>query len=95
MSTISASDARQTLPALLDRVAQGEEVEIARHGHVVAVLVSPTTLATRRAPATWRAADEVAALLQASRDRALQPAALEPDRVDDLVEAAREGRFRE
>jgi prevent-host-death family protein len=45
---ISVSDARATLPDLLDRVAQGEEITITRHGHPAAVLVRPDAIRRRQ-----------------------------------------------
>ena len=39
MSEIGAFEAKNTLGALLDRVAQGEEIVITRHGKPVARLV--------------------------------------------------------
>jgi prevent-host-death family protein len=95
MTTISATAARQTLPAQLDRVEAGEEVAITRHGRVVAVLVSPTALAARRAPAAWQRADRIATLIERARDEPLRPAAIGAERADELVEAvdtARHGR---
>jgi antitoxin (DNA-binding transcriptional repressor) of toxin-antitoxin stability system len=54
---VNVSEARAALPRLLDRVEAGEEIEVSRHGRVVAVLVRPDTLHTRRAgPALARAA---------------------------------------
>jgi prevent-host-death family protein len=41
MSNVSISQARATLPELLDRVAAGEEVTITRHGVAVAVVMRP------------------------------------------------------
>ncbi|RMF70409.1 MAG: type II toxin-antitoxin system prevent-host-death family antitoxin [Alphaproteobacteria bacterium] len=38
MSTIGAYEAKTHLPKLLDRVAKGERITIARHGTPVAVL---------------------------------------------------------
>ena len=53
MTTLAISEARTTLPTLVDRVQQGEEVTITRHGEPVAVLVRPDALrARRRTPAT-------------------------------------------
>ncbi len=49
MSTVSVSEARATLPDLLDRVLAGEEVTVTRHGQAVAVIVRPDALRTRRA----------------------------------------------
>ena len=48
MSVISVSEARRTLPAQIDLVEAGERVEITRHGKVVAVLVSPSAVASPR-----------------------------------------------
>lgn len=92
MSTISASVARQTLPAQLDRVEAGEEVAITRHGHVVAVLVHPDALRARRAPEAWRRADQIDALLADARQTSVRPAIIGPERTEELVAAIREGR---
>lgn len=92
MSTISASTARQTLPAQLDRVEKGEEVAITRHGRVIAVLVRPDVLEIRRAPEAWSQADRVDALLQKARTEPLRAPALDPDRADELIEGVRADR---
>jgi prevent-host-death family protein len=92
MTTISATTARQTLPAQLDRVEAGEEVAITRHGRVVAVLVSPTALTTRRAPAAWDRADRIATLIERARNEPLPPAQLSVERADALVQAVDTGR---
>lgn len=47
-TTLSISEARATLPSLLDRVAKGEEITITRHGHAVAVLMPSERVKTRR-----------------------------------------------
>ena len=39
MHTVGAYEAKTHLPALLDRVVQGEEITITRHGTPVAMLV--------------------------------------------------------
>lgn len=90
MATISASTARQTLPAQLDRVENGEEVTITRHGRAIAVLVHPDTLQTRRAPEAWSRADHIGVLLERARAEPLRQADL--DRAEELVEAVRSGR---
>ncbi|GAA1542773.1 hypothetical protein GCM10009788_51680 [Nocardioides humi] len=89
---ISASEARQTLPAQLDRVEAGEEVSITRHGRVVAVLVSPDALRSRRASKLWDEADRIADLLERSRHEPLKRAPMEPGRVEELVADIRAGR---
>jgi prevent-host-death family protein len=87
VSTISASAARQTLPAQLDRVERGEEVAITRHGRVVAVLVRPDALKVRRAPEAWNRADHIDALLEAARSEPLRNPAVSAERAEELVEA--------
>jgi len=42
MQTVGAYEAKTHLPALLDRVAQGERITITRHGVPVAVLAPPS-----------------------------------------------------
>ena len=41
MQTVGSYEAKTHLPALLDRVAQGERITITRHGVPVAVLAPP------------------------------------------------------
>ncbi|MGC4174816.1 type II toxin-antitoxin system Phd/YefM family antitoxin [Demequina sp.] len=94
MTTVSASDARQTLPAQLDRVERGEEVAITRHGRVVAVLVRPDVLRARRASDVWDQADRVGSRLEAALAESLTTAAIGPGRAEVLVEAARDARRR-
>jgi antitoxin (DNA-binding transcriptional repressor) of toxin-antitoxin stability system len=85
MSTVSASVARQTLPAQLDRVEAGEEISITRHGRVIAVLVQPDVLRNRRASTAWNAADQLGARLESARRAPLDTAALTPERAEELV----------
>ena len=93
MDSVSASVARQTLPALLDRVEAGEDVRITRHGRGVAVMVSPTKLRSPRAAEAWRAADELGARLEAARTEPLgREPALDHADAEDLIAWIREGR---
>ncbi len=87
MSTISASEARQTLPAQLDRVEAGEEVSITRHGRVIAVLVRPDVLRSRRAANAWSAADRIGALLERARDVPMAAPALTIEQADALAQS--------
>jgi len=43
MQTVGSYEAKTHLPALLDRVAQGERISITRHGVPVAMLVPPSS----------------------------------------------------
>ena len=93
MTTISVTEARASLPELLDGVALGDEVTITRHGQPVAVLVRPDALRARRAgPATAEAA-RLALLLETARSRPLpKRGALTSERGDELVAAVKAGR---
>lgn len=71
MISTTVSAARATLPALLARVAEGEEVTLTRHGLPVAVLVRPDALRARRAEPAFAAARELDDLLAAARHEPL------------------------
>lgn len=96
VTTMSASEARAALPALLDRVVAGEEVTITRHGMPIAVVVRPDAMRVRRADGTLADAERVRDLLDRARARALhsQPSltAVRADRLVDDVRRARAGR---
>ena len=47
MVTLTVSQARSSLPELLTRVEDGEEVTITRHGRPVAILVRPDVMRSR------------------------------------------------
>ena len=66
---ISVSEARSKLPELLDRVGEGEEITLTRHGVPVAVLVRPDALRTRRAAAAFKKAEEIGDMLRQARER--------------------------
>jgi prevent-host-death family protein len=65
MSTVGAYEAKTHLPALLDRVEQGERIVITRRGVPVAVLVPVEAKASRDA------ASVVAELLEFRKGRKL------------------------
>jgi prevent-host-death family protein len=67
MRTISVSDARASLPELLDRVGEGEEITITRHGVPVAVVVRPDALRARRATEVFEEADSLRVTLDRAR----------------------------
>lgn len=77
MSTVGAYEAKTHLPALLERVASGEQITITRHGRAVARLVPA------EAPAI-PVETTIAALLDARRGTRLG------DSVRDLIESGRE-----
>jgi antitoxin (DNA-binding transcriptional repressor) of toxin-antitoxin stability system len=69
MTRISVSEARATLPDLLYRVDQGEEVTITRHGIPIAVMVRPEALRARRTSKAFEGAAEIGRRLEAARRR--------------------------
>ena len=93
---MTTSEARASLPELLDRVDGGEEMTITRHGRPVAVVVRPDALRSRRADAALANAERVRELLVDARAAALPTSeGLTPDRAEELIReirAAREAR---
>ena len=86
VSTMSVSEARASLPEVLDRVIAGEEITITRHGKAVAVVVRPDTMRVRRADAALADADRVRDFLIAARATRLSDApVLSAERADELV----------
>jgi len=93
MTSLSVSQARAELPALLSRVANGEEVTITRHGQPVAVLVRPEALRSRRAEPALAAATRLDRMLSAAREApALPGAGITGARAEELVREVRAAR---
>ena len=94
MITVSSTDARAALPALLDRVLAGEEVTITRHGQPVAVVVRPDALRSRRADQVLAAAARVEAALETGRATPLTSSpGLTAERAEELLAEVRAGRM--
>jgi len=93
MASMSASEARAALPELLNRVEDGEEVTITRHGRPVAVLVRPDSLRARRAGA---ALDDAARIHELLAEAATAPlpegAGLTEQRAEELIAEIRASR---
>ena len=47
MAVMTVSEARAALPEVLNRVSEGEEITITRHGRAVAVIVRPDIMWSR------------------------------------------------
>jgi antitoxin (DNA-binding transcriptional repressor) of toxin-antitoxin stability system len=95
MSTkVSVTEARAALPDLIDRVTEGEEVTLTRHGQPVAVMVRPDALRSRRADAALAAADELDRMMRAGASRLRGRSRLTSARADELVAEMRVGRGR-
>ena len=90
---MSVSEARAKLPELLDRVGEGEEVTLTRHGVAVAVLVRPGALRARRAEAAFRKAEELHQMLLEARDKPLSDEGLLPaEYAEELIADIRRDR---
>ena len=93
--TLSSTEARASLPDLLDRVQAGDEVTITRHGRPVAIVVRPDALRARRAGGADATAARVRAALTEGRSSPLSSIeALSAGRADELVSEVRAGRAR-
>jgi prevent-host-death family protein len=93
VTTVTVSQARATLPELLDRVLAGEEITITRHGSPVAVVIRPERLRVRRADAVFRAADEVRQSLERTRAEPLRSGkGISARRAEQLVDDVRRSR---
>lgn len=86
MVTLTVSEARATLPDLLRRVAEGEEVTITRHGQPVAVVVRPDALRARRADSAALAAAGIEEMLAEARLSGRPRRGLSARRAKDLVD---------
>ncbi len=87
---MTASDARASLPELLNRVEQGEEITIIRHGRVAAVLVHPDLLRSRRVDALQEDVDRVRELFTPEPPAGHPaPAGMTAERAEELVAEVR------
>jgi prevent-host-death family protein len=92
-SSVTVSEARASLPAIVERVMAGEEVTLTRHGQPVAVVVRPDTLRLRRAEHALAAAASVEDALEVGRTSRLSTRpTLSEERADALVAAVGKGR---
>jgi prevent-host-death family protein len=94
MSTaVTVSEARATLPQLLDRVLAGEEVTITRHGQPVAVVVRPDALRVRRAEGALAGAQAIQELLERGRRTPLaEEGSISAAWGEELIAEVRAGR---
>jgi antitoxin (DNA-binding transcriptional repressor) of toxin-antitoxin stability system len=108
MAMMTISEARAALPEVLDRVAEGEEVTITRHGRPVAVVIRPDILWSRRVGGALGDAERIHELLTEAAGTPLPqetgapdtgPAGREPgeagltaERAEELIAAIRAGR---
>ena len=95
MAVMTVSVARAALPEILNRVAEGEEITITRHGRPVAVIVRPDIMWSRsRAQSVLDEADRLDDLLRAAAGSPLSARGLTVDYAEELVAAIRADRDR-
>jgi antitoxin (DNA-binding transcriptional repressor) of toxin-antitoxin stability system len=93
MTTMTVSEARAALPQVLDRVAEGEEVTITRHGRPVAVVVRPDIMWSRRTHAVFDDAERLHEMLTAAAASPLpEGPGLTEEYAEELIAWIRAGR---
>ncbi|MGH9210969.1 MAG: type II toxin-antitoxin system Phd/YefM family antitoxin [Acidimicrobiales bacterium] len=92
MVSVTTSEARATLPQLLNRVEAGEEIILTRHGRQIAVIVRPDALRVRRAGPALDAAAQIHDRLEAARRAPLPSRGLTRHRAEKQVAEIRSGR---
>ncbi len=91
MATYTVSEARAQLPALLDRVARGEEITVTRHGEPVVILVHPDRWHRGRAAEVLDQADRLRKQMEQLSGQPM-PAPIEDMDVDARVAQLRTDR---
>lgn len=94
MAVMTVSEARAALPEVLNRVAEGEEVTITRHGRPVAVIVRPDIVWSRsRAEVVLNEAAQMHALLDSVADAELDiGGGISEQYAEELIASIRAGR---
>jgi antitoxin (DNA-binding transcriptional repressor) of toxin-antitoxin stability system len=94
VAVMTVSEARAALPEVLNRVAEGEEVTITRHGRAVAVIVRPDVVWSRsRAEVVLNDAAQMHALLESVADADLNAGGgITEQYAEELIASIRAGR---
>jgi PHD/YefM family antitoxin component YafN of YafNO toxin-antitoxin module len=93
MAVMTVSEARAALPEVLNRVADGEEVTITRHGRPVAVIVRPDVLWSRtHARDLLGEAERLSEVLREAGQMPLSPGGISAEYAEELIAEIREGR---
>lgn len=94
-TTLNIGDVQADLPTLIDRVMDGDEITITRHGRPVAVLVRADALRPRRATPSIERAEQLRGVLERGRVTELSDrGGIDSHRGDELVADLRRGRSR-
>ena len=92
-TTVTVTDARASLPQILDLVKQGQEVTLTRHGEPVAVIMRPDTVRARRTDETFAMAAGVHELIeQGARSPLPEHGGISEARAEELIAYVRDSR---
>jgi prevent-host-death family protein len=95
MAVMTVSEARAALPEVLNRVADGEEITITRHGKPVAVIVRPDILWSRsHADNLLEEAERLNEMLREAGKRPRSSGGISADYAEELIAEIREARDR-
>ena len=95
---MSVSEARAALPRVLDRVADGDQVTITRHGKPAAVVVRPDRVPPSRTADMEARAAKIKAEMEQARSMPIdwslwdKPSSLTPEQVEEWVAEIRADR---
>jgi antitoxin (DNA-binding transcriptional repressor) of toxin-antitoxin stability system len=93
MAVMTVSEARAALPEVLNRVADGEEITITRHGRPVAVIVRPDVLWSRsRAADVLEEAEQLNEMLREAEKMPLSAGGISAEYAEELIAEIRAGR---
>ena len=93
MAVMTVSEARAALPEVLNRVEDGEEITITRHGRAVAVIVRPDVMWSRsRAQRVFVEADRLRQLIEEAGKGELPARGLTQEYAEELIAEIRAGR---
>jgi antitoxin (DNA-binding transcriptional repressor) of toxin-antitoxin stability system len=93
MAVMTVSEARAALPEVLNRVSEGEEITITRHGRAVAVIVRPDIMWSRsRAEDALAEADQLRTIMDAAAESELPAGGLTREYAEELIAALRADR---
>lgn len=93
MAVMTVSEARAALPEVLNRVADGEEITVTRHGKPVAVIVRPDILWSRsHASDLLGQAERLNEMLRAAANSPRSSGGISAEYAEELVAAIRADR---
>ena len=98
MMTMSVSEARAALPRVLDRVENGDQVTITRHGRPAAVVVRPDRVPPSRTADMEARSAEIRERLEQAKSAPIdwslwdKPSSLTPEQVEEWVAEIRADR---